>query len=201
MVSALLGAVLLVTLIACSPKSDRPSDLVTEPSGVPEGSVEFDLTPVDNKSATRQWIATYSSKGKTAKFRIELGSAHAGDDEDKALHVSFGKGHFLSEPGSDASVLLADLKKALEAKTIPNKIARVDSLPFDLAILGENQSRSADGGFNTKPAGDWIAMKIFLANGEGEVFLNLNPVANKGEFSIKDPDYGDIVIAELAKVL
>ena len=44
-------------------------------------------------------------------------------------------------------------------------------------------------------------MKIFLAGDQSEVFLNLNPTTNKGEFSIKDVDYGDVVIAELAKVL
>jgi hypothetical protein len=46
-------------------------------------------------------------------------------------------------------------------------------------------------------------MKIFIGDGDqqGEVFLNLNPVLRKGQFSIKDPDYGDIVLAQLASVL
>jgi hypothetical protein len=46
-------------------------------------------------------------------------------------------------------------------------------------------------------------MKIFIGEGEqeGEVFLNLNPVLKKGQFSIKDPDYGGIVLARLAEVL
>jgi hypothetical protein len=194
-------AAALFLAVACSPKPSKPSDVVVEPSGLAEGSVGFDLKPVDNKSGPRQRVATYSLRGKTARFRIELGSSHAGDDEDKALHVSFGNGRFLPEPGSDASAFLVDLKKALEAKTIPGKVERAGALPFEFVILGENQSRSPDGGFNQKPRGNWTAMKIFLAKGEGEVFLNLNPVANKGEFSIKDSDYGDIVLAELAKVL
>jgi hypothetical protein len=200
LVCAFCSAALFACLVACSPKSSKSSDVLAEPSDF-HGSVGFDVTPVDSKSASRQWVATYSSKGKTAKFRIELGPDHAGDDQDKAFHVSFGKGRLLPEPGSDASVFLVDLKKALEAKTIPSKIRRVASLPFEFVILGENQSRSSDGGFTPTPSGNWIPMKIFLANGEGEVFLNLNAVANKGEFSIKDPDYGDIVLAEFAKVL
>jgi len=59
------------------------------------------------------------------------------------------------------------------------------------------------GGFSEKPRGSWTAMKIFLEAGdqEGEVFLNLNPELGKGEFSIKDEDYGDFVVAQLAKVL
>ena len=44
-------------------------------------------------------------------------------------------------------------------------------------------------------------MKIFFGDDEAEVFLNANPVSGKAEFSIKDPDYGDQVLAELAKVL
>jgi|HubBroStandDraft_5_1064220.scaffolds.fasta_scaffold159345_2 hypothetical protein len=196
-----LGIALVVSLAACSRDSPKPSDIKAEGSGPYDGAIAFELTPVGNGSGPRQWLASYASAGKTAKFRIELGPGHSGDAEDKAFRVSFGKGRFLSEPGSDASVFLVDLKKALEAKTVPNKVERVAVLPFEFVILGENQSRTPDGGFNTKPPGDWMAMKIFLAGGEGEVFLNLNPATNKAEFSIKDADYGDIVMAELAKVV
>ncbi len=46
-------------------------------------------------------------------------------------------------------------------------------------------------------------MKIFIGkeNQEGQVFLNLNPVIKECQFSIKDADYGDIVLAQLARVL
>ena len=46
-------------------------------------------------------------------------------------------------------------------------------------------------------------MKIFIGKGdqEGQVFLNLNPVSRRGQFSIKDPEYGDIMVARLAEVL
>jgi hypothetical protein len=47
-------------------------------------------------------------------------------------------------------------------------------------------------------------MKIFLttkSEGDTEVFLNLSPATRKGEFSIKDPDYGNAVLAALATVL
>jgi len=33
------------------------------------------------------------------------------------------------------------------------------------------------------------------------VFFNLNPVLGKGQFSIKDADYGDIVLRQLSSVL
>lgn len=105
--------------------------------------------------------------------------------------------------GSDATVLLADLKVALEATTQPAKVGRVDSLPFEFVTLGKNKSQATGGGFADKPPGNWIPMKIFLGEGknEGQVFLNLNPILKMGQFSSKDPDYGDLVLAQLAKVL
>lgn len=190
---------LLMSLASCSSKSGNPTASVAKPYDDTEGSVQFNIKPLESKAGLAQWAATYSAGGKTAKFRIELGPTTPTNSTN--FPISSGKGSFLSEPGSDASILLADLKKALEAKTIPNKVGRVASLPFEFVILGKEKLRSADGSFSDNPSGEWVSMKVFLANGEGEVFLNLNPTSNKGEFSIKDVDYGDVVIGELAKIL
>jgi hypothetical protein len=66
-------------------------------------------------------------------------------------------------------------------------------------------SRDKNGGFSLRPRGSWITMKIFLTvpgkDEEAEVFLNLSTSSQKGEFSIKDPDYGDDVLGQLARVL
>jgi hypothetical protein len=69
--------------------------------------------------------------------------------------------------------------------------------------FGKNQSQAPGGGFQPKPPGHWTPMKIFIGEGqqESQLFLNLNPVIKKGQFSIKDADYGDIVLAQLARVL
>jgi hypothetical protein len=191
-------ATLLVSL-ACSPKSSTTQGVAAKPYNDAEGSVQFDIRPLESKAGAAQWAAAYSAGGKTAKFRIELGVTTPA--KETGFPMSFGKGRLLSEPGSDASIFLLDLRKALEAKTIPTKVGKVASLPFEFVILGKEQLRSSDSSFSGNPAGEWVNMKIFLANDEGEVFLNLNPSSNKGEFSIKDVDYGDVVIAELAKVL
>lgn len=70
-------------------------------------------------------------------------------------------------------------------------------------VVGEKLSRSGEGGYATDPLGDWTAIKIFLPKGDdkGEVFLGLNLVLGKAEFSIKDPDDGSYLLAQLAKVL
>jgi hypothetical protein len=148
--------------------------------------------------------ATYDSQGKVAKFRIEFGPAKYSETKDPhGFRIGVGEGRILAETGSENSVLLADLKKALEAKEFPKKIQRVNSLPFTFANLGEKMSQAKGGGFNAAPLGNWTATKVFFGEGEeeSEVFLNIDPVGQKGQFSIKDADYGDMVLAQLAKVL
>jgi hypothetical protein len=49
-----------------------------------------------------------------------------------------------------------------------------------------------------------MTIKLFLPKGghdQGEVFLNLNPLLGKGEFSLKDSDYGDYLLKQFAQVL
>jgi hypothetical protein len=173
----------------------------TEPlvPDVGDGWLSFDLQPEQASGYTTRFHATYRAEGKIARFDIELiETAESGDPP-----VAFTSGKLLAVPGSDASVLLRNLQKTLEAKSLPSKSQRVSELPFTAAILGTHQSHSEDGGFFTKPPGNWTAMKIFIGNKDdpGEVFLNFNTVLRKGEFSIKDSDYGDQVLRELAKVL
>jgi len=179
--------------------------IVKEPPYVPNiDSVGFDISPVVAAQPHSEWIATYNSQGKTAKFRILLQSGNSmGGSGTQGLEIQSGKGMLIAEPGSDPSILLLDLKKALQAKVLPKKVKRVASLAFDFASFGNKQSRIPDGGFSGKPPGNWTPMKLFIGEGdqESEVFLNLNPVLGKGEFSIKDEDYGNSVLAALATVL
>jgi len=168
------------------------------------GSVAFDIAPLGGNNGSTQWMATYTSQGKTAKFRIEFGPEKAAPTKDlKAVPVSFGTGRILAEPGSDSSALLPDLAKALEAKHAPARVKRVSFLPFTFVNIGTDLSQAPGGGFSAKPSGHWIATKIFIGehDQEGQFFLNINPATNKGQFSIKDADYGDIVISGLAQVL
>lgn len=199
---SLLGSSILIG--GCNRQSQRASEQSREQYIPDPSSVGFDIEPLPGGNGSTRWVATYSSQGKTARFEIELGLAAAVDDnESKAFDIKNGKGRFIALPHSDASILLADLKRALEAKTIPTKVQRADSLSFTFVSFGQHQSQATDGGFSDKPRGNWTPMKIFIGEGEeeGEVFLNLNPIIKKGQFSIKDADYGDIVLRQLACVL
>jgi hypothetical protein len=191
----------LLCLTTCNRPAQRAVQHSTEQYIAVPGSVGFDIQPGPAPGNSEAWLATYTAQGKTAKFRIELGPCKALDD--KVLDMKSGDGKFIPEPGSDSSVLLADLKEALEAKTLPVKVQRASGLRFTFVSFEANESQALGGGFALQPRGNWTPMKIFIGEGEqeGEVSLNLNPVLKKGQFSIKHPDYGDIVLARLAEVL
>ena len=98
---------------------------------------------------------------------------------------------------------VADLRKALRATTLPPIPATKSPVSFTYAEIGINLSQAIDGGFVENPPGHWRALKLFFGEGDSEaqVFLNINPQAGKGQFSMKDPDYGDAILIELVKAL
>jgi hypothetical protein len=188
---------------ACNQPGQGTQEHASETYVPVPGAVVFEIKPVAS-GAGSGWLATYQGHGKTAEFKIELDQEKSLDDtESRSLRIKSGKGRFVAEPGSDSSDLLNELKTELEAKSLPAKVRRVNTLPFTFVSFGSNQSQASDGGFFANPPGNWTPMKIFIGDGdqEGEVFLNLNPVLGKGQFSIKDPDYGDTVLKQLASVL
>jgi len=196
-------AILSSAAVACNRPIRGTEEHASETYTLVPGAVAFDITPLQGKEGSR-WLAIYQGRGKTAKFKIELDQEKSLDDkESRSLRIKSGKGRFVAETGSDSGDLLNELKTALEAKSLPAKIRRVNTLPFTCVSFGRNQSQASDGGFFANPPGNWTPMKIFIGDGdqEGEVFFNLNPVLGKGQFSIKDADYGDIVLRQLSSVL
>ena len=196
-------AILSTTTVACNRPLQGTQEHASETYIPVPGAVSFDIKPLSTFEGYA-WLATYQGQGKTARFRIELAKADSLDDaESRSFDIKSGQGRLVAEPGSDASALLKELRTALEAKSLPAKVRRVSTLPFTFVTFGQHQSQATDGGFSSNPPGNWTPMKIFIGEGEqeGEVFLNLNPVLSKGQFSIKDPDYGDIVLRQLASVL
>jgi hypothetical protein len=191
----------LLLLAACS----RPNGGVAlaEHYLADDPSVGFDLQPL-GKGTASQWIATYASHGRIARFRIELGQARAStSDEGRQFGITSGEGRLVPERGSDSSLLLIDLRKALQAKTEIKPASTKTIVTFTFANIGDNLPQTNGGGFAERPAGNWTALKLFFGEGdkEAEVFLNINRQIRKAQFSMKDPDYGDLVLEELAKVL
>ena len=172
------------------------------------GAVPFEISHTDGKDGIAgEWEATYTRGGKVAHFRIVLDPA-----ADGARISADGHGRIIAEPGSDASTLLPQLGNALEADEQPKSVKRLPELPFEYANLGDHFSKDPDGAFQSEPAGHWTSLKLFIDDGDdaagdrdeddqAEVLLNLNTSLKKGEFAIRDPDYGDDIVGRLAQVL
>jgi hypothetical protein len=73
---------------------------------------------------------------------------------------------------------------------------------FGTAILGEDLRRAPKGGFDGE-GGGWNATKWFpeIDGFNAEVFFNYNLRSRKGEFSEKDPDYREDLLAAFATAL
>ena len=198
-----ITAVALVSLPACNRGADR--GVATAPQQPDETFVAFDLEPVKSPGdGSQQWIGIYNSGGKIARFRMDFGAAETTPGKAAGQPaIKSGEGTLLPEAGSDSGVLLVNLQKALRAKTAPTAPLTKTSVPFTFIYLGENLSRDGSGGFNANPPGNWTALKLIFGDGdrESEILLNINASLKKAQFSMKDPAYGDLVLAELAKVL
>lgn len=194
---AVLSWLFLAPLTACNSSSNKQLTIPVETYSPADGAVGMEILRMGTTGTEQRWLTTYTDGARTTRFTVELEPAATSGDPGAP---SLGKGKFVSEPGSDPLPLLESLKKALNAKHLPGTIQKSDELAFSYLLVGEHQSRLPSGSFRTSPGGDWQVMKIFLANDRAQVYFNLNPVIHKAEFLIKDAEYGDTVLAELAKV-
>lgn len=155
------------------------------------------------KNTTYIWQATSTQANGAARWRIELKLAKP----NKKVPLIIAKGAFHAETGSNASELLSQLAVILQSQNASLvNVKRVVKYPFTAAILGQNLSKTSGeatigGSFASNPPGDWMATKLFLGKKQSEVFMNLNTKTGEGEFTLKDPVYGDEVVQELATVL
>jgi hypothetical protein len=205
----------LLTLIAglnVTSACQRPSNLPAEPkslAAIPSQDVPapviFKIREVGRRKVKGgdevTWLATHDSASGAAKFKIRM----VLKKPEGYPPMAFTEGTLLREADSDPGEFLRQVAKALEAKGTGAGRPKVSALDFTAALLGQDLSRGPGsdvlaGGFTSEPPGGWIATKVFVADGEGEFFLNLNPKEGVGEISIKDSDYGDVVLGELGRV-
>ena len=101
-------ALLVLTVFSCNkPKSGAHSPTQwpklsrIEPYVPDANSVPFDIKALPSGSGERAWSATYTSKGKTAKFEIHFGTSEpVKAQEAKDFPITFGKGTFVAVEGS-----------------------------------------------------------------------------------------------------
>ncbi len=196
------GLALLLGFVGC--KSEQPKNVQVEPNISKEQmppSVMVAIDPDGPQSASHwRYRATYKKDGKTARFGIEFLIANSEKD---VVVVRTGTGSFISDSRSVNSALLSDLKDALLATALPAENIRVRELPFKFVMLGENLDHGKDGGLIDAATGKWVGAKLFLGSQEHEsqVFFNFEKPGGHAEFSLKDEEYGNAALQELAKVL
>ena len=149
-----------------------------------------------------RYLATSSETPPVCQFEVVIEKSKTAP----ATPFSFAEAALVRKPKSNCTAFLRGLARRLAFGGDLPKPPATNRLPVSIAILGVNQSRAPDdgeiaGSFSSNPPGNWTATKLFLADGEGEVFLNINAREGIGEFSIKDEDYAIVVITELAKIL
>jgi hypothetical protein len=182
----------------CSSSLSEPN-----PLGQPGTFAIKELSSAQTAEGTKKvWLATVSeASGKTFHFGIEMLIKQGKGP----IPIAFSKAAFVREAGNDGRDALGQIAKTIDATTVPTHSEKLQRLDFSIVILGMGMSRhpEPDGhgaGYAQNPPGSWMTSKAFLKGGEAEVFLNINPDLGVGEFSPKDPDYGNDVVAELAKI-
>ena len=142
----------------------------------------------------RRYLADASDGSHHCQFNIQLklrGRSLFGSK------VTFGR-----IPNADCRGFLEVLAQVLHYKgAIPSPKTRTD-LSAPMAFLGDQQVRlDGSAGFTAGPGGTWFVSKLFLGDGSGEVYFDLDETNHIGEFSLKDDDYAAEVITELASIL
>jgi hypothetical protein len=201
----------LILAIACSrtPRSQEIADSHSRPSRSADAApkplppAQFRLARVaSSDSAGRRYVATSDDAPQNCKFEIRL---EASKEFVAGTPFSITQVSLLRQPGADCTAFLRRIAKELAFTGDLPRPEHLDQLSSSIAILGTDQSRLEDpevgASFVSTPPGTWTCGKLFLADGEGEVFLNLSEHEGLGEFSIKDEDYATIVVTELAKIL
>ena len=193
-----LGLAVCVSVLACTPKRSPDSIADADPFTVAVAIEELHVSIVEGSRAPR-WLARFEG---TEAVEIELVIPPERPD----VPFAFTTGSFHRRSSAGSARLLEAVAAALGASTPPRCQDVSAQLNFDAVILGRNLSRESGegeyaGGFATDPSGSWLTIKVFVAGGEGEFFLNIDRGSPRGEITIKDSEYGDVVVKELSTVL
>jgi len=173
--------------------------------------VEFRIKEARSADSLRVFEAEYLGDSTVARFAIAFRPIPKSSGE-----LSFLKVAVLSRPNSNSRDLLRALARIHDSSARSTKPGRLQRLDITAAVLGQSLSHGPGkdvlaGEFTSQPAGDWIVLKLFLDTPDGattdklgepaELFLALNPVAGRGWFLTKDPEYWPELNRVLATVL
>ncbi|MGY5776828.1 hypothetical protein [Rhizobium sp. LEGMi135b] len=193
----------LILPVAALLSAQSGSEVTLPADGDFPASLPFRIVPITGGSdpETLALMAHYGEGQDQTKFLIEIQGPRKKDGSaDLDTRASFSHGEFRHVASSRPTRFFEQLANTLSADSPIFSDAKQEILPFDIAFLGPPTMRFSGGGFGGGP-GDWYATKLFLAEGAAEVYFNFNLKSGEAEFSMKDEDYGNIVLSELSKVI
>jgi hypothetical protein len=165
------------------------ADSVTSPAVAGHVRFRTESEPgIDNLN--RRWQAIYAHGQGWARFRVVI---------DLSRHICT----FYRVPESDYSALLRELAgKSPEGMTpIPPPSKRVDSLSFDMDIVGLKMPRVRPGGTTTTgPAGDWLVVQAYLPGSTQSFLFGVSNRLGAGEIVVPKAEWGPAVVHSLAQV-
>ena len=121
-----------------------------------------------------------------------------------ASPFAFGKVMLTAPDGATGKRLVATFARVFHGKIPAERTATpIEPKPTSAAFLAIDAQKSQGGGGFAGAGGGWYATKLFLQKSgiEAEVFFNFSLHDRTGEFSEKDPDYADGMVAFLADEL
>ncbi|MGD8698829.1 MAG: hypothetical protein PVJ43_06035 [Gemmatimonadales bacterium] len=137
----------------------------------------------------RRWLATHSWVDGQARFKITIDLDH-------------GRLTLARTPEADYSALLEDLAgKDHESLTpLPPPSRRVESLTFDIDIIGLKMSRVNTRELAGGPAGDWLVVQAYLPGSSESFLLGVSNRLSAGEIVVPKAASGPSIIQALSEV-
>ena len=137
----------------------------------------------------RRWLATHSWAEGLSRFKITVDLDHS--------RLTLAR-----VPEADYSALLRDLAgKTHESPTpLPPPLRRVESLTFDIDIIGLKMSQVNTRAVASGPAGDWLVVQSYLPGSSESFLLGVSNRHSAGEIVIPKPESGPAIYQALSQV-
>ena len=137
----------------------------------------------------RRWQAVYSYGEGWARFQI-------------AMNLGRNTLTLFRTLEADYTAMLRDLAdKPMGSLTpIPPPSPKVESLSFDVELIGLKMTRVNAGAFQEGPAGEWLVVQAYVPRSAESFLVGVNDKLNAGEIVIPNIDSAPIVVHALMQV-
>jgi hypothetical protein len=197
----------LITLVGagCKARNDTPPEAASETTNAVTDSdrVFLRAKELPAQGDVRVWRLGLT-RDSSAVFDFAMRMPTPSETHDSPVPMVRGK--LRRVRSAHGQPLIEAIAHAFAADSVPRAVEKVDSLTITVGVLGTQLAHQSGasiyaGEFTSDTPGDWIAAKLFLGDGETEVFLAINPHTGEAQLFTKDPEYANAVVQEFARIL